>query len=197
MRNITSDHVVFIQNLTMPEYKIPDGGCGLLSIDSDVDGDNDKTELLSLRSSSPKSASSCTDDIGSVVSDTSDRSAAAVLLELDEASGGQLCGGLEEDLEASLSLACEEDAAEELMRQGADMRHVLCTSWKLQPKMAVGMRLRKGVSGSGGVGGRAGQLALRDAAAAQKKAIIQVKYFFKIILCENGYVFKKNPYPKC
>lgn len=168
----------------MPELKIPEGGCSFL-IDSDaasMDGDHDKAELASLRSCSPKTAASSslytTDDLGSVVSDgqesdyaSGDRSAAAALLELEEAG---VCG-LEEELEASLALV--EDRAEELMRQGADMRHVLCTSWKLQPKMAVGMRLRKGSAttvASGG--GRGGQQTLREAALAQKKAIIQVEY---------------------
>jgi hypothetical protein len=160
----------------MPEFKIPVGSSLLIdsdasSIDDDVDI-HDKTELSSLRSSSPKSASSAsctgTDDSRS---DGSDRSAAAALLEIDETTpAAAACCGLEDDLEASLSLS--EDRAEELMRQGADMRHVLCTSWKLQPKMAVGMRLRKGSAAS--VGGGSGGKALRDAAAAQKKAIIQV-----------------------
>jgi len=78
---------------------------------------------------------------------------------------------LEEDLEASLSLS--EVRAEELMAQGADMRHVLCTSWKLQPKMEVGMRLRKAAAAASV--GRLGQQTLRDATTVQKKAI-QVEF---------------------
>jgi len=165
----------------MPEYKIP-VGCGSLLLYSDacsVDGDNDKTEVSSLRSSSPKSASSCTDDVGSIVSDGPSEDAAersaAILAELSEdeeachASAATLYG-LEEDLETNLSLS--EGRAEELMAQGADMRHVLCTSWKLQPKMEVGMRLRKAAAPSVG---RVGQQALRDAASVQKKAI-QVEF---------------------
>lgn len=166
-------------------------GCGLLESDvASVDGDIDKTELSSLRSSSPKSSSaassaSCTDEVSSIVSDSSDRSAALLLLDLAEddgaatsasaaetsvttPDGGSLCG-LEDEIEA---LDMAEYRAEELIAQGADMRHVLCTSWKLQPKMAVGMKLRKAASGGGS---RASQQALRDATSAQRKAIVQVE----------------------
>jgi hypothetical protein len=167
----------------MPEYKIP-VGCGSLLLESDagsVDGDHDKTELSSLRSSSPKSAASlCTDDLSSVVSDGPSEDAseqsAAILADLsEEEEGGNAAAAspynLEEDLEASLSLS--EVRAEELMAQGADMRHVLCTSWKLQPKMEVGMRLRKAATAASV--GRLGQQTLRDATTVQKKAI-QVKF---------------------
>jgi hypothetical protein len=165
----------------MPEYKIP-VGCGSLLLESDagsVDGDHDKTELSSLRSSSPKSAASlCTDDLSSIVSDGPSEDAseqsAAILADLSEVEeGGNAAApslyNLEEDLEASLS----EVRAEELMAQGADMRHVLCTSWKLQPKMEVGMRLRKAAAAASV--GRLGQQTLRDATTVQKKAI-QVEF---------------------
>jgi hypothetical protein len=167
----------------MPEFKIPVGSSLIDSDASSVDIDDSKTELSSLRSSSPKSSSlstassSCSSSTADDSrSNGSDRSAAAAALseEIDETTAAAVTCGLEDDLEASLHL-CEEDRAEELMRQGADMRHVLCTSWRLQPKMAVGMRLRKGSSTAAGSGGGK---ALRDAALAQKKAIIQVTFFF-------------------
>ncbi len=205
----------------MPPYKIPADCCLLLDSDAaSVEGDNDKTDLASVRSSSPKSASSstCADDISSIVSasDASERSAALLLLDLSEEEEHQVgttaaavsptsggcesgLGGLEEDLESSLGLA--EDRAEELMAQGADMRHVLRTSWKLQPKMTVGMRLKKGGASALSGGGRAGQQALRDAASAQRKAIVQVKirrvFFFKFLKflkvhCCQGFNMKKT-----
>jgi len=61
-----------------------------------------------------------------------------------------------------------EENAEEMMKQGADMRHVLCTSWKLQPKFPVG---KKVLSKSAGLVRTAPGQALRDMAVAQKLSV--------------------------
>ena len=109
----------------------------------------------SVRSSSPKS-----DSYISEVSETS------LSLEFE-------CIAEEEHLQDILieyfdRMKVTEENAEELIKQGADMRHVLRTSWKLQPKFLVG---KKVLSKCAGLIRTAPGQALRDMANAQKLSV--------------------------
>lgn len=132
--------------------------CILTDSDSSSVDDNYKIEDGSVRSSSPKSDSS--------VSEISEASDASLSLEFSDVSDDLHHQDiLIEDFDC---LKMSEDEAEEMMRKGADMRHVLCTSWKLQPKFPIGKKMKS----TGLLKSAPGQ-ALRDMAEAQKLAIVE------------------------
>jgi len=137
----------------MPEFRIPvDPVCTLSDNDCSSVDENYKLDIVSERSNSPKS--------DSVVSDLSD--AAEIFDNVSEGSTSNP-DTLAEEMD---NLKMSEELAEELTKQGADMRHVLCTSWKLQSKYSGG-KISKSSSLLRGPPGQA----LRDMAHAQKMSI--------------------------
>lgn len=111
------------------------------------------------RSSSPKSCTSgsdisCSSSSGSIISESLEFS--------DNVSdeGAQPDDRLIEDFG---QLKVGEEKAEELVREGADMRHVMLSSWKLEPKY-------RSMGGKSGVKAAPGQ-ALRDMANVQRMSI--------------------------
>lgn len=127
---------------------------------SDHEGNSDenyKTDEASVRSSSPKSDSSA--------SEISETSEASLCLEFsDTVSEDPQPDILTEEFD---NLKLKEEMAEELTRQGADMRHVLCTSWKLNNKFVGKLLTNKSSKLSKSAPGQA----LRDMAQAQKLSI--------------------------
>ena len=139
----------------MPETRVPvEIVCGL----SDTSSVDENFKEDSVRSSSPKS--------DSYISDVSEVSEASLNLEFENIPDDQhLQDILIEDFDR---MKVTEENAEEMIKQGADMRHVLCTSWKLQPKFLVG---KKVLSKSAGLVRTAPGQALRDMAVAQKLSV--------------------------
>jgi len=141
----------------MPENRVPlDTVCALSDSESHVEELAFKNDAVSERSSSPKSEGS--------VSEVSDTSEASLSIEFSEVSDSMApqADFLIDDFDG---LKLSEEQAEEMAKQGADMRHVLCTSWKLQSKYPLGKKCS-----SKAARGPPGQ-ALRDMAIAQKKSI--------------------------
>jgi len=147
----------------MPEHRVPvDVVCSLSDTESHVDDLAFKIDADSERSSSPKSDGS--------VSEVSDTSEASLSLELADVSDSLAAAVPQADflIEELDCLKLNEERAEEMARQGADMRHVLCTSWKLQSKYPLDKKFASKAASM--VRSPPGQ-ALRDMAHAQKKSI--------------------------
>ena len=124
----------------MPETRIPEDHDAALdlvlaSMMESADGPANKaaSETSSVRAASPKS-----DGGGSSVSELSEGSLGSIEFPGDEEEEDcrQQQDILVEEL-AALKVE-EEEEAEERAREGADVRHVLQTSWKLQSKYPVG-----------------------------------------------------------
>jgi hypothetical protein len=142
----------------MPGARIPvEIPCGISDTDSVSVDENYKMDG-SERSSSPKSDGSVSEV--SEVSDTSLNLEFEIIVEEEH-----LQDILIEDFD---KMKITEEDAEEMIKNGADMRHVLCTSWKLQPKFVVG---KKVMSKSAGLVRAAPGQALRDMADAQKLSV--------------------------
>ena len=139
MLNTFSAYIFAVQIIykfaKMPEYRVPttmdllvglDGADGLKS-----DATSD-TETSSERASSPKSDSS--------VSELSEASSLSLEFSdnVSEEGGDGSPGPHQDILLEDLAALKIEETAEEMAKQGADMRHVLHTSWKLQSKYPVG-----------------------------------------------------------
>lgn len=120
------------------------------------------TETASERASSPKSDSS--------VSELSEASSLSLEFSdnVSEEGGGGPAPHQDILLEDLAALKLEEDA-EEMAKQGADVRHVLQTSWKLQSKYPVGKKILN--NKSSGLNRTAPGAALREMAEAQKLSI--------------------------
>jgi len=139
----------------MPEFRAPPTE---VSLDADVLRREEEEEALKHedeRSSSPKSCTS-----GSDISSSSSGSITSESLEFSDTVSDE--GGDDRLIEDFGQLKLEEEKAEELAREGADMRHVMLSSWKLEPK-------GRGVK-SGGKLAAPGQ-ALRDMANVQRMSI--------------------------
>jgi len=145
----------------MPHTRIPaENVCVLSDTESHVDELAFKVDG-SERSSSPKSDGS--------ISEISDASDACSSLEFSEVSEGSSQTDIFIE-EFDCMKINDELQAEELARQGADMRHVLCTSWKLQSKHSPGKKFASKAASM--IRAPPGQ-ALRDMADAQKKSIVE------------------------
>jgi len=149
-----------------------DSICSLSDTDNLSVDDNYKNDVVSERSSSPKSDSAVSD-----LSDAADLS--------DNASEGSpaMSDTLCEEMD---NLKLSEEHAQELVRQGADMRHVLCTSWKLQSKFPLGKLSNK----SSSLGKTAPGQALRDMAQAQKMSIEEHEIAARMF---TGYTVSSPP----
>lgn len=138
--------------LKMPETRAP-----LDIVATSYDSDTVEYEKAdSVRSSSPKSDSSVASD--------------SLSLEFSDVSSDETCPSqdiLIDELE-HLKLDGGAESTEEMVRAGADMRHVLSTTWKLQSKITVDKKLN---SKSSGMFKNSPGQALRDMAEAQKLAI--------------------------
>jgi len=134
-----------------------DGADGLKS-----DATSD-TETSSERASSPKSDSS--------VSELSEASSLSLEFSdnVSEEGGDGSPGPHQDILLEDLAALKIEETAEEMAKQGADMRHVLHTSWKLQSKYPVGKKILN--NKSSGLNKTAPGAALREMAEAQKLSI--------------------------
>jgi len=141
----------------MPQTRIPVDVCSV-NEDNQSLHENFKNDADSERSSSPKSDGS--------VSDISDTSETSLSIEFSDntSEGAPQADLLADEFDA---LKIKEEQAEALTKQGADMRHVLCTSWKLQSKYPVGKINNKSTSLNRNAPGQA----LRDMAQAQKLSI--------------------------
>jgi len=145
----------------MPHTRVPvENVCVLSDTESHVDELAFKVDG-SERSSSPKSDGS--------ISEISDASDACSSLEFSDISEGSPQIDIFIDEFDSLKVT-DEQQAEELARQGADMRHVLCTSWKLQSKHSPSKKFASKAASM--IRAPPGQ-ALRDMAEAQKKSIVE------------------------
>jgi len=108
------------------------------------------------RSSSPKSCTS-----GSDISSSSSGSIISESLEFSDNVSDDAQPDEDRLIEDFGQLkVCDEEKAEELAREGADMRHVMLSSWKLEPKY----RSKSGVKAAPGQ-------ALRDMANVQRMSI--------------------------
>jgi len=141
----------------MPNKRVPVEPCSLSDTDSHVDDMAFKIDAGSERSSSPKSDGS--------VSEVSDTSEASLCLEFSEVSDS-LAPQTDILIEDFDCMKLNEEQAEEMARHGADMRHVLCTSWKLQSKVG-----KKYSSKAASMTRTPPGQALRDMAHAQKISI--------------------------
>ena len=119
----------------MPETRVPVDVAAYSDSDTlSVEDFNYKADDSSVRSSSPKSDSSVSE-----ISET-------LSLEFSDVSDDATCSPdmLIEELER---VEVTDTDAEEMMRKGADMRHVLCTSWKLQSKIPMDKKIHSKSSG--------------------------------------------------
>jgi len=99
--------------------------------------ENYKTESLSSRSSSPKSVS----ETDYSVSESSESPEGSVISD----SELQQAERIESDLD---NMKITEIQAEEMMKEGVDMRHVLQAAWKLKPKLIKKFKKGKKLNGS-------------------------------------------------
>ena len=117
----------------MPEFKVP---ADLVSFRDTCDfEENYKTESVSSRASSPKSLSDVTDISDSSVSESSESPEGSVISDL-ELEAERIANDLD-------NMKITEIQAEEMMKEGVDMRHVLQAAWKLKPKITK--KFKKGV----------------------------------------------------
>lgn len=117
----------------MPQLKVPED----MSTFSDNFSyeEHYKTESLSSRSSSPKSLS----DTDYSLSESSESPEGSVISEL-ELEAERIANDLD-------NMKITEIQAEEMMKEGMDMRHVLQAAWKLKPK--ISKKFKKGVKLNG------------------------------------------------
>jgi len=119
----------------MPGLKVPEDLATFS--DSYHYEENYKTESLSSRSSSPKSVS----ETDYSVSESSESPEGSVISD----SELQQAERIESDLD---NMKITEIQAEEMMKEGVDMRHVLQAAWKLKPKLIKKFKKGKKLNGS-------------------------------------------------
>ena len=116
----------------MPEFKVP---ADMVTFGDSCDiKENYKTESVSSassRASSPKTLS----DVSSTVSVSSESPEGSIISDL-ELQAERIANDLD-------NMKITEIQAEEMMKQGVDMRHVLQAAWELKPKMAK--KFKKGI----------------------------------------------------
>ena len=117
----------------MPELKVPADMCHFT--DTYSYEDNYKTDSVSSRSSSPKSVS----DTDFSLSESSESPEGSVISDL-ELEAERIANDLD-------NMKITEIQAEEMMKEGMDMRHVLQAAWKLKPKITK--KFKKGVKLNG------------------------------------------------
>ena len=114
----------------MPELKVPADMCHFT--DTYSYEENYKTDSVSSRSSSPKSVS----DTDFSLSESSESPEGSVISDL-ELEAERIANDLD-------NMKITEIQAEEMMKEGMDMRHVLQAAWKLKPKITK--KFKKGVN---------------------------------------------------
>ena len=117
----------------MPQLKVPADMCLEETFHYE---DNYKTESVSSRSSSPKSL---TETDCSSVSEVSESPDGSVISDL-ELEAERIANDLD-------NMKITEIQAEEMMKEGMDMRHVLQAAWKLKPKLTK--KFKRGVKLNG------------------------------------------------
>lgn len=117
----------------MPELKVPADMCGLS--ESFHYEENYKTESVSSRSSSPKSLT----DTDYSLSEVSESPEGSVISDL-ELEAERIANDLD-------NMKITEIQAEEMMKEGMDMRHVLQAAWRLKPKITK--KFKKGTKLNG------------------------------------------------
>jgi len=126
----------------MPLHKVPLDVC-------DYSGDwrgeeNYKTESLSSRSSSPKSLTESSESWASSplsISEASESPEGSIISETENEADR-----IANDLD---NMKITEIQAEEMMKEGADMRHVLKAAYQLKPKCISKMKFKKGTKLNG------------------------------------------------
>ena len=126
----------------MPLHKVPLDVC-------DYSGDwrgeeNYKTESLSSRSSSPKSLTESSESWTSSplsISEASESPEGSIISETENEADR-----IANDLD---NMKITEIQAEEMMKEGADMRHVLKAAYQLKPKRISKMKFKKGTKLNG------------------------------------------------
>ena len=116
----------------MPEFKVP---ADMVTFGDSCDiketYKTDSVSSASSRASSPKTLS----DVSSTVSVSSESPEGSIISDL-ELQAERIANDLD-------NMKITEIQAEEMMKQGVDMRHVLQAAWELKPKMAK--KFKKGV----------------------------------------------------
>ena len=121
----------------MPEFKVP---AELVTFRDTCDyEENYKAESVSSRASSPKSLSDVTDISDSSVSESSESPDGSVISDF-ELEAERIANDLD-------NMKITEIQAEEMMKEGMDMRHVLQAAWQLKPKITK--KFKKGVKLNG------------------------------------------------